>query len=86
MAGLLAGAVDFTKKGNLRRRFSDKFEVGSAGILTILAGESCQKMDAFGHITLKIKDADTLEINFVAFANGKPEPAVRATLRRRGAK
>jgi hypothetical protein len=36
--------------------------------------------------TLKIKDADTLEINFVAFANGKPEPAVRATLRRRGAK
>jgi hypothetical protein len=35
---------------------------------------------------MQIKDADTLEVNFVAFANGKAQPALRAVLRRKAAK
>lgn len=34
---------------------------------------------------LQIKDADTLEVNFVAFADGKPQPAAHSILKRRHA-
>jgi hypothetical protein len=35
---------------------------------------------------LQIKDADTLEMNFVAFAGGKPQPANHSILKRKAAK
>jgi hypothetical protein len=37
------------------------------------------------HGTLQIKDADTLEVNFVAFADGKPQPENRSILKRKAA-
>lgn len=36
--------------------------------------------------TLQIKDADTLEVDFVAFANGKPQPPIHAILTRKSSK
>jgi hypothetical protein len=36
--------------------------------------------------TLVIKDGNTLEVNFVAYTNGKPQPGDRATLRRKEVK
>jgi hypothetical protein len=44
------------------------------------------KVDTHVHEgTLLIKDADTLEVNFVAFADGKPQPENRSILKRKAA-